>query len=416
MKFNVFAIVFLLGIESIASLPNLVLKSVDPKGKTMFLCNVFDDRVEFELNLNSAVRKWKSPLHYDSAIPSVKALFQRAGNVDTNRITTTNYVQNIIRSYWFRKSSEATSYDLIRDIQTTAVKTSFGSEPLMSFIDRSCFQGFDIWNRAANPLRVGAYQSIKKTLKETHRNYPAYTRLFQLKTPSTSRGFKAPKIVGIQVGNQGPSDLIVATHHGNEHGSTAVAMALVDSFARNPIPGRQIFIIPVLNVSGYESILRLEYGIDPNRTYPGPCGSLAPEFALESTKALARFLRQRNIVTAMTLHNSGNTVTFPWGNVKNTPTEVHSEFLRLAAVAAELNESKIGTSSDAVYETLGNFEDYAFWRHGIWSFLFEMGTSAWADEIPKMVSNNVAAVRALLEVAPKERASEHSWRGTCSSQ
>lgn len=399
--------------HALGATPNLVLVAQKADGLPKMTCQVFDGRVEFELETKSDIKRWRKKINYDSLIPSTKVLFLKAGEIDPSRVTTTKYVQTSLRTYTYRKAPTSSEFALIRDIQQNEIRTSFGSAPLMSFIDRNCYSGFSEWNRLSNPLRTGAYDKIIETLRSLHRSHPRDTRLFQLKTPLRAQGFPQRKIVGIQIGLTGPADVIVGTHHGNEHGSTEVAMALAQSLSENPIRNRQIFLIPVLNISGYESILRLEHGTDPNRTYPGPCGSTAAPFSLESTKALAKFLHKKNIVSAITLHNSGNSVTYPWANVKNTPTVFQSEFERLANVATSINGFKSGTSADVVYETLGNFEDYAFWQFGIWSFLFEMGTSNWEKEIPEMIARSVPAVRALLDAAPRERADQHAWTGKC---
>src|SRR5690606_13246985 len=100
-------------------------------------------------------------------------------------------------------------------------------------------------------------------------------------------------------------NLVVGTHHGNEYGATEVAQAFAEDIALKPIEGQTIYVIPVLNTWGYDRRYRREQGQrathDPNRDYPGPCGSDGP-FNLRSTKALADFLDAVPIVNSAPLH------------------------------------------------------------------------------------------------------------------
>jgi hypothetical protein len=68
-----------------------------------------------------------------------------------------------------------------------------------------------------------------------------------------------------------------------------------------------------------------------------------------------------------------------------------------------------------IYPADGAFEDYAFWKHGIWSLLFELGDThePSLDQVNTLVQVNVPGLRRFLEQAPRTRAENHAFTGKC---
>ena len=131
------------------------------------------------------------------------------------------------------------------------------------------------------------------------------------------------------------NSLIVGTHHGNEYGSTAVALGAADALAKNPVKGQTVYIIPVLNVTGYNRNSRNETGVggsfDANRDYTGPCAS-GKSYNLKSTKALADFLEAKNIQISATLHTYWPAVVYPWGiSTHDLSTPYDAQYIKLVA-------------------------------------------------------------------------------------
>jgi len=222
-------------------------------------------------------------------------------------------------------------------------------------------------------------------------------------------------IEGLKIGNGTIHNLLVATHHGNEYGSTEVAKGFMRATAAVPIQGQTVFVIPVLNIPGYNSRNRYETSIDPNRDYPGPCGTSGP-FRLKSTSALAAFIDRENIVASETLHTHGPMVLYPWGlSTHDTKTEYNDLFIQLGQAAARESGYTVGNSTDLLYPADGTFEDYSFWKHGTWSMLFELGTthSPTQAQVDQMVAVNVPGMRRMFEVAPTSRADRHGFTGKC---
>lgn len=261
-----------------------------------------------------------------------------------------------------------------------------------------------------------SYTQVQEFLARLARENPKSTSLIEI-----GQSDAGVSIVGVKIGSGALRTLIVGTHHGNEYGSTEVALAMAESLAHEPMAEQTVFVIPVLNISGYnadrrqETIGSSQFTTDPNRDYPGPCGTGGP-FKLKSTKALAQLIDREQIVTLATLHTFGPLVLYPWGiSTRDTKTSYDDLFIGLCSAVAQQNGYEVGNSTDALYPADGTFEDYAFWKHGIWSILFEIGTTHDPSEaqLAQAVAGNVPAIRTLLLNAPKQRAQDHAFHGAC---
>jgi hypothetical protein len=244
------------------------------------------------------------------------------------------------------------------------------------------------------------YSIVQDNLKKIAQANPTTTQLFDLGMSDSG-----DPIQGLKIGNGETADLLVGTHHGNEYGSTEVAMGAAASFAANPIVGHTVYVIPVLNISGYNSRVREERvpsgSVDPNRDYPGPCVMTRP-FRSKATKALADFVDQKNIVSSATLHTYWPAVLYPWGfSTKDITTSYESTFVNLVKAAAVESGYETGNSKELLYAADGAFEDYAFWKSGVWSLLFEMGDShsPSSGDIKGMIDVNVPGLRRFFENA-----------------
>ncbi|NDF15094.1 carboxypeptidase [bacterium] len=258
------------------------------------------------------------------------------------------------------------------------------------------------------------YSEVKSYLATLAQAFPRNARVFDLGVSDSGE-----MIQGLQVGSGLTHNLVVATHHGNEYGSTEVALGFARSIAERPIRDQTIFLIPVLNISGYDAKSRREKArgtsFDPNRNYPGPCGTEGP-FTLKSTAALAKFIADRNIIASATLHTYSPAVVYPWGlSSHDLKTGYESLFQGLVAEATRESHYATGNSTELIYPADGTYEDYAFQELGIWSILFEIGYSHSPDPsaVQRAVEVNVPGIRRMFESAPSRRAENHRFRGKC---
>jgi carboxypeptidase T len=258
------------------------------------------------------------------------------------------------------------------------------------------------------------YADVQKFMRDLVAKYPQNAELFVL-----GKNNAGVDIEGLKVGSGPVNNLLVATHHGNEYGSTEVAKGFAASVAAAPIQGQTLWIIPVLNIPGYNTRTRWERvgsaNNDPNRDYPGPCGTDGP-FNLKSTRLLADFLAEKNIVASATLHTYWPVVVYPWGiSTHDLSTPYDDLFASLCKAATVESGYKTGNNTQLIYPADGTFEDYAFWKHGIWSLLFELGNSHNPSDaaVTEMIRVNVPGLRRMYEQAPRQRADQHDFTGKC---
>lgn len=267
----------------------------------------------------------------------------------------------------------------------------------------------------AKPMMNRKYDNVVKTLEQIVKDYPDNAELINLGKSNSGK-----EIIGVKVGHGETPNLVVGTHHGNEYGATELALEFAADIAKTPIDGQTLFVIPVLNINGYDKRTREEVSdftwYDPNRNYPGPCGTEGP-FTLISTQLLADFIEKENIVNSATIHTFYPAVVYPWGlSSHDVGTPYMDTFQSLASAATYLSKYEIGNSTEVIYPANGTYEDYAYWKHGIWSMLFEVGETHYPDQgdLEEMVSTNVPGLRRMFESAPTERASDHDFKGECS--
>jgi hypothetical protein len=89
----------------------------------------------------------------------------------------------------------------------------------------------------------------------------------------------------------------------------------------------------------------------------------------------------------------------------------------MVQAATETSHYSIGNNTELIYPADGTFEDYAYWKHGIWSILFEAGHThnpSKAD-LNQLVQENTPGLRKMFEIAPQARATSHDFNGKCSA-
>lgn len=230
---------------------------------------------------------------------------------------------------------------------------------------------------------TGRYKKIVDQLNALNKQYPAITSIFSIgdnddgveiyaMRVSTTPQTPDPKKIG---------QIIVSTHHGNELAAPLFTMYHLTEILkrynstdlyRGNLAETEWTIIPVLNISGYNAANRYEKGYDPNRDYAGPCHS-DPGGKVKSIRRLTDFIATRPFAGSLTVHGYVGALTYPWGiSLTKVETNDHNAFAQVTKNAAALNGYRHGTSTDIVYPVNGAYEDYAYWKHGMWSLLLEL--------------------------------------------
>jgi len=236
---------------------------------------------------------------------------------------------------------------------------------------------------AVADVPTGNYLRVVNKMRSLESSHPSTVKVFEMgkdnnQTPiygiriSTTPAQMDPKKIG---------HLMVATHHGNEIAAPEMAMKFMDKMVakynskdlfRGQLADKEWTIIPVLNITGYNIESRHEFNSDPNRDYPGPCFA-KPGGKLSSIRSMMEFMKTRIFAGSITVHGYLGALTYPWGvDVQNTHTLDHNQFDQWTAKAAAVNGYRYGTSTDLVYPVDGSYEDYAYWKHGMWSLLVEL--------------------------------------------
>jgi hypothetical protein len=121
------------------------------------------------------------------------------------------------------------------------------------------FPSFGVWAHGPDQPAELPFSPIKKyrdvvnKLESLAVKHADQVELFDLGVSDNGEVIK-----GIKIGSGSVHNLVVATHHGNEYGSTEVAEAFAEDLAQNPIVGQTVYVIPVLNTWGYDRRNRRE--------------------------------------------------------------------------------------------------------------------------------------------------------------
>lgn len=262
-------------------------------------------------------------------------------------------------------------------------------------------------------LAQNRYDTIVKQMENIAQKHSDKAETFVL-----GKNDQGEDIRGLRVGEEGtgnPAMLLVAAHHGDEVDSVDVALRFVTDLLQ-PGSGERLqdavfYVVPVLNVSGYNRVRREESSrhggtLDPNRDYADPCRKDAPH-RLESTRLLADFVARQNIVAAVSIHGYIGTFTFPWGTyTTESRTSDHDTYESMAQRAVAHNGYHIGTHNDLIYPTIGAFDDWAYHAHGIWTMLLEVSSDL-------DVAKDARAVTEFFALSPRQRSTQHTHAGTC---
>jgi carboxypeptidase T len=252
------------------------------------------------------------------------------------------------------------------------------------------------------------YDKIVSRLKELD-GLP-HTTLFSL-----GKNDQGMDILGIVIGDASRATqkyVVVGTHHGNEKASALVPLLFAEETLKTLKNDEAYFIIPVLNISGYNRSRREETGPnnknhDPNRDYEDAC-TVKEDFKLKSTKLLADLMEREDIVTAVTIHGYIGTFTFPWGtNAKDYETLDHAFLEDWAKKSVSVNKYQTGTHGGAIYPAAGAFEDWAYYKHGVWSYLLEI-KSPYSD-----LKKDALALVEFFKHSPTERSRHLGQKVNC---
>ena len=208
-----------------------------------------------------------------------------------------------------------------------------------------------------------------------------------------------------------PGTLFMGNHHAREHLSAEVPLMLAEYLLKNKadpkiaklLDTRDIWILPMVNPDGAEyDIGTKDYqmwrknrrknsdgsmGVDLNRNYDfsfGTAGASSdPEgetyhgpsaFSEPETLAIRNFVDSHaNLKTLLSFHTYSELILYPWGYTNRSidKKDDRKTFETMAKTMSKWNHYKPETSS-ALYLVSGETTDWAYGKHGIFGFTFEL--------------------------------------------
>jgi len=126
-----------------------------------------------------------------------------------------------------------------------------------------------------------------------------------------------------------------ATIHGDEPVGTEMCIALIDSLTScygslpaiaDLVDNREIWFVPMYNPDGNTNTSRsLNNGVDPNRNFPVPDGTIGDDFTYTNyieTQNFIDFWSKRRAVLSATYHGGALIANYPWDYIDSSVTPV----------------------------------------------------------------------------------------------
>jgi carboxypeptidase T len=278
--------------------------------------------------------------------------------------------------------------------------------------------GMVVCGLSFSAVPTGRYKAIVDQMQALQAQYPGLSSIFSIGQNDDGvdiyamRISRSPQIAdGFKVGH-----LMVSTHHGNELKAPVFTMKFIaDLLSRygtdQNLDDKEFTIVPVLNVSGYNANQREEKGRDPNRDYAHPC-SAQPGGKLKSIQLAMDLAKSRIFSGSVTVHGYDGSLTYPWGiYTDKTHTEDHNQFDQIFRKAAAFNGYRVGTAADVVYPANGCYEDYVYWKHGMWSMLVELSSGSDSD-----IAGTVRAVASFYDQLNSSPSDKNQFLGNCTNR
>ena len=275
------------------------------------------------------------------------------------------------------------------------------------------------------------YDSMVGTMRRWAQNYPTLCRLDSIGQTYLGRWIYAVKLSdNVSIQEDEPEVLLEALHHSREWACPQAARhfcdTLLSNYATNSafrdfLDNHQVWVVPMVNVDGYDYDYPSarwwrrnrkpyggEIGCDVNRNYNGACdtfrfnawGALVPgavsthmpgddtwmgafPFWANCVDALSDFFKQHTFVADISLHSSGELVLWPFGSGV-APYDLAMVSGLAQAMASRMSRLSGGTytpeQTTGLYPVSGGSTDWMYgWAHNVggfpcMSYVFEIGT------------------------------------------
>ena len=260
-----------------------------------------------------------------------------------------------------------------------------------------------------------------------------------------------------------PAVFYMGAHHAREPISTEVVMGIInhlleaygtDDEITNMVNEAEIYIVPMVNPDGHEVVLDqlntmwrknvadgdgnglLNYssgspdGVDPNRNYgwewggDGSSGDQTAEtyrgpeaFSEPEIQAMRDLLASHHFTTGITYHSYSELVLWPYAYSATSEAPDNAAMQELGTDMAMSIPKIIGSGhytpeqSNDLYPAAGVTDDWAYGKHGIFSYTIELGQEFIppSPQVPNIVSDNIEAAMMLLNRANRQTLRGHVY-------
>lgn len=261
-----------------------------------------------------------------------------------------------------------------------------------------------------------SYQEAEEKLYELAERFPHLAQVFSIGQSIEGREIYVVKISdNVTVDETEPNVFIMGCHHAREWISVEMPLLFAqhllenypaDAGVRRAVEGAQVYILPIVNPDGLEFSIHYYrmwrknrryngdfcWGVDLNRNYgyewgyddigssPAPISEVyrgTGPFSEPETRAIKAFLMGNPPAGALSFHNYGQLILYPWGYI-DEPTADDAEMKAIAARMSELifqvngRGYTYGPGATTIYPTNGDSDDWIYAEFGAFSYTIEL--------------------------------------------
>lgn len=275
------------------------------------------------------------------------------------------------------------------------------------------------------PAAYHNYNWLTAKLDSVAASYPNIARKYSLGTTQGGRQQWAFLITdNPDIAENEAEVRFTATIHGDEPVGTEMCLGLIDSLTQcygvvpeitDLVNSREIWFVPMYNPDGNAASSRyLNNGVDPNRNYPVPDGSIGGDGTYDiyaETQNFMNFWAQKRAVLSATFHGGALIANYPWDyadSVGTPPTDPPDLFLarQISLGYSRLNQPMyLNPSPSAPYDSgviygytwypaPGSLQDWSYHATSCLDITMEIGTTKWpsGSTLPTYWNNNRAAM------------------------
>lgn len=272
------------------------------------------------------------------------------------------------------------------------------------------------------------YEQMVAKIDSIEQEYPNLAKKIIIGYTQQGRTIWALKISdNVNLIEPEPRVRFVGIIHGDEPIGCELTLYLADTLTRgynsnsyitNLVNNREIYLIPIFNVDGMENASRYyANGIDPNRNFPVPDGSIGGDgtySVFQETQAFINWSDTMNFVLSVTFHSGAKIVNYQWDYTNQYPP--FYQLIRKIAIGYAIRNDTIfysptpysiadsGTVRGYVwYPAPGSLQDWAYHWTGCIDLTVELNNNKWpnASKLPVLWECNRNSMLWIIEQSGK---------------